>query len=127
VASSLIPPACSGPSRRTLAKAHDVAVPPGPATSQARARRPAGRRRTYAPLVDFADDADAPPPPGGRQVLRLVAPVFVASALVVVVGLLLIAHHHSSIGVALVVVGAIGGFAVRARLVIRSQQGPPGP
>ena len=62
--------------------------------------------------------------PGPRQVLRLVLPVFAASVLVMVVGLLLAINHHRTIGVVLIAVGAMAGFAVRAQLVLRSQQGP---
>jgi hypothetical protein len=72
------------------------------------------------------DPADDPPRPlpGPRQVARIVLPVFAASTLVMVVGVVLALTHHRSIGLVLVVVGAVGGFAVRARLMIRSQQGP---
>jgi hypothetical protein len=61
------------------------------------------------------------------HVVRLLMPVFAASILVVLVGVILARSHHRTIGVVLIVVGAVGGFAVRAWLMIRDQQGrrPP--
>jgi hypothetical protein len=58
------------------------------------------------------------------HVLRLLAPAFAASIVVVLVGVFLARSHHRTLGVVLIVVGAIGGFAVRAWLMIRDQQGP---
>jgi O-antigen/teichoic acid export membrane protein len=60
--------------------------------------------------------------PGIRQVARLVVPVFVASMVVIVIGVLLVVTHHHTLGLVVVVFGAVVGFAVRAWLVIRSQQ-----
>jgi hypothetical protein len=40
------------------------------------------------------------------------------------IGLLFVVTHHRTIGLLIVIAGAVGGFAVRAWLMIRSQQGP---
>jgi hypothetical protein len=75
------------------------------------------------PMDDPGDD-QRPLRPGPRDILRLVLPVFGATALVVAVGIVLILTHHRTLGTILVGIGAIGGFAVRAWLVWRTQQGP---
>jgi hypothetical protein len=73
--------------------------------------------------MDNPDDRSRPRL-GPRQVARLVVPVFVASTLVMAIGLLLVVAHHRSVGLIIIVAGAVGGFLVRAWLMIRSQQGP---
>jgi hypothetical protein len=42
----------------------------------------------------------------------------------VVVGVVFDLAHHRTIGIILVVIGAVGGFFLRAGLMLRSQQGP---
>ena len=66
-------------------------------------------------------------PPGARQVARLLLPIFAASTLVMVIGVILALAHHRTAGFIVVAIGAVGGFVVRARIMIRSQVGrrPP--
>ncbi len=77
-------------------------------------------------MDDFAPPP-RPPAPSPRQVLRLVLPVFAASTLIVVLGVILDLAHHRTIGIVLVVIGAVGGFFLRTALMYRNQQGrrPP--
>jgi len=60
---------------------------------------------------------------GARQVVRLLLAAFVASAAVMLVGALLAVEHHRTAGIVVFAVGAVGGFAVRARLMVRRQRG----
>jgi hypothetical protein len=53
----------------------------------------------------------------------LVLPSFAATAVCAVVGLVLIVLHHRAIGVVILVIGAVGGFLFRMRLMWRAQQG----
>jgi hypothetical protein len=89
-----------------------------------------GARATLPLGWELMDDAseDFPRPPlRPRQVFRLVLPVFAASILVMVIGVILVVTHHRTPGIIVFVIGVIGGFAVRARLLFRAQQGrrPP--
>jgi uncharacterized membrane-anchored protein len=74
------------------------------------------------------DPGDDPPPPlSGRDAIRLMLPVFIISALVAIVGLVLFTSHHQTVGLVLIAIGAVGGFAIRARIMFRQQIGrrPP--
>ena len=77
---------------------------------------------SYAAAMDEFDRDARPRSPSPRQVARLLLPAFAASALVVVVGVVLVLVHHRTIGVILVVIGAVGGFFLRAALMLRSQR-----
>jgi len=72
---------------------------------------------------DDGADQSQPRRPNGREALRLVLPSFAVTAVCVVVGLVLIVLHHRGIGLAVVVIGAAGGFVFRMRLMWRQQQG----
>jgi hypothetical protein len=63
-----------------------------------------------------------PAQPRPREVARLLLPAFAASTLVILVGILLIVEHHRSLGFVLVMVGLLGGFGVRAWLMLRDQR-----
>lgn len=48
-------------------------------------------------------------------------PIFALSTLMMGVGILLVVTHHRTIGIVVFVIGAVGGFGLRARLVMRAQ------
>lgn len=58
-----------------------------------------------------------------KRVLRIVLPSFLASTALAVAGVVLFVVGQRTIGLVLVIVGAVGGLAVRARLVYRAQMG----
>jgi uncharacterized membrane protein len=72
---------------------------------------------------DQGPDQTQPRRPNGREALRLVLPSFAVTAVCAVVGLVLIVLHHRAIGVVILVIGAVGGFLFRMRLMWRHQQG----
>ncbi len=54
--------------------------------------------------------------------MRVVLPAFAVSTVVAAAGLALVLAGQRTIGVALVAVAALGGMALRTRLVYRAQQ-----
>jgi uncharacterized membrane protein len=73
-------------------------------------------------MEEIADDRPRRSP-GPGHVVRLLMPAFAASTVVVLIGVVLAGSHHRTLGVILIVVGAVGGLAVRAWLMLRDQQG----
>ena len=78
---------------------------------------------TYDPDEEGSTDD----PPGAalspERVLRIVAPSFIASIALAVAGVVLFVSGYRTVGLVLVVAAAVGGLAVRARLVYGAEIG----